>query len=431
MKQMTNTCTILLLCLAVVIATAMALPAQTLTTLHNFGQYGRGARPDGLILAADGNFYGTTAYGGATSCRWSCGTFFKMTPSGSLTTLYRFCSEGTYPNACPDGYYPETELVQATNGDFYGTTFQGGANGQTGGTVFKITRAGALTTLYSFCSQGTNTCEDGLSPQGLIQASDGDFYGTTQGGGVYNQGTIFRITPSGKLKTLYGFCSQGHANCTDGAAPEAPIIQAANGDFYGTTNSGGAYDQGTFFNFASSGTLTTLYSFCPQVTAGVCTGGQYPDTILVQDTGGDFYGTTSHGGANGDYGTVFKITSSGALTTIYSFCAETNCTDGGYPGLGLVLNANGDLYGTTGNYGANGQGGTIFELTPGGSLTTLYSFCSQGVYPACTDGDSPANLVQAANGDLYGTAGGGANQNCAQFKYGCGTIFSLSLGAGR
>jgi uncharacterized repeat protein (TIGR03803 family) len=407
----------------------MALPAQTLTTVHSFGRRGQGLRPNKLVQATDGNFYGTTYVGGVGACPRGCGTVFKITPGGSLKTLYSFCTQGEFPETCPDGYYPVVGLLQAANGDIYGTTSQGGANGSAGGTVFKITPAGKLTTLYGFCSQVIDAvCTDGLGPQGLVQATGGDFFGTTQDGGAYNRGTAFKITPDGKLTRLYSFCSQGHANCTDGAAPEAAVIQAADGDFYGTTNSGGAYGQGTVFSITPSGKLTTLYSFCPQAIADVCPDGQYPETSLVQAANGDFYGTTFYGGANGNYGTVFQITPSGVLTTLYSFCSETDCTDGADPALWLVL-GNGEIYGTTGDYGANGQGGTIFKITPAGPPITLYSFCSQGVYPACTDGEGPGSLIQAANGDFYGTTfSGGANQICTEnkYKYGCGTIFSLS-----
>jgi uncharacterized repeat protein (TIGR03803 family) len=168
-----------------------------------------------------------------------------------------------------DGAYPTGALTQATNGDFYGTTLGGGDNGF--GTVFKITPSGALTTLHRFCSLGY-PCVDGSGPfAGLIQATDGDFYGTTVGGGGPNLGgTVFRIAPNGTLTTLYSFCSQ--SGCPDGESPDARLIQATNGDFYGTTDYGGANDNaaclgfgttgcGTIFEITRSGNLTTLYSF--------------------------------------------------------------------------------------------------------------------------------------------------------------------------
>src|ERR1022692_651545 len=226
----TRACAALALCAT----TAIALPAQiaTLTTIHRFcSQSGcpDGAGPyAGLVQAANGGLYGTTLVGGTNSA----GTIFKITPGGTLTTLYSFCPQTN----CTDGATPGAGLVQAANGDLYGTTYFGGTNG---GTVFKITPGGTLTTLYNFCSQ-TN-CTDGTGPlAGLVQAANGDLYGTTYFGGT-NGGTVFKITPGGTLTTLYSFCSQGvYPGCTDGLNPDAGLVQAANGDFYGTTSSGGA-----------------------------------------------------------------------------------------------------------------------------------------------------------------------------------------------
>src|ERR1022692_4823686 len=260
-----------------------------------------------------------------------CATTAIAQPAQTLTTLYSFCSQ----SGCPDGSDPIAGLVQATNGDLYGTTAKGGANG--GGTVFKITPGGTLTTLYSFCSQ-TN-CMDGVEPYaGLVQAANGDLYGTTVAGGANGYGTVFKITPGGTLTMVYSFCSQ--TNCADGAYPEAGLVQAANGDLYGTTPQGGANRGGTIFKITPGGTLTTLYSFCFQ---SGCTDGSTPFAGLVQAANGDLYGTTFYGGSGG---TVFKITPGGTLTTLYNFCSQTNCTDGDQPFAGLVQAANGDLYGT-------------------------------------------------------------------------------------
>src|ERR1039458_4281523 len=226
--------------------------------------------------------------------------------------------------------------------------------------------AQTLTTLYSFCSQ--SGCPDGAGPYaGLVQATNGGLYGTTDNGGTNSAGTIFKITPGGTLTTLYSFCPQ--TNCTDGAGPQAGLVQAANGDLYGTTIGGGANDDGTIFKITPGGTLTTLYSFCSQTN---CADGANPWAGLVQAANGDLYGTTQSGGANVYYGTVFKITPGGTLTTLYSFCSQTNCADGANPWAGLVQAANGDLYGTTQSGGANVYYGTVFKITPGGTLTTLY-----------------------------------------------------------
>src|ERR1017187_999315 len=336
-----------------------------------------------------------------------CATTAIAQPAQTLTTLFSFCSQ----SGCPDGSDPIAGLVQATNGDLYGTTAKGGANG--GGTVFKITPGGTLTTLYSFCSQ-TN-CMDGVEPYaGLVQAANGDLYGTTVAGGANGYGTVFKITPGGTLTMVYSFCSQ--TNCADGAYPEAGLVQAANGDLYGTTPQGGANRGGTIFKITPGGTLTKLYSFCSEGVYPACTDGLIPDAGLVQAANGDFYGTTDYGGGNGHVGTLFKITPSGTLTTLHGF----NYTDGEGPSAGLVQATNGDFYGTTLSGGANGEG-TVFKITPSGSLTTLYSFCSQS---GCTDGAFPeAGLVQDTNGDFYGTTfEGGSNDG--------GTVFRISVGLG-
>ena len=213
--------------------------------------YTDGAYPEaGLVQASDGNFYGTTEGGGTGTF----GTVFKITSNGTLTTLYNFCVQ--YP--CADGAAPPGVLVQSTDGNLYGTTIAGGTSSTCSGgcgTVFKITTSGALTTLHSFVGS------DGVSPfPGLVQASDGNFYGTTYEGGNTDYGTVFKITPSGTLTTLYTFCSQ--IGCTDGTQPYAGVIQATDGNFYGTTEYGGGVDNaGTVYELTPSGTLTTLHTF--------------------------------------------------------------------------------------------------------------------------------------------------------------------------
>jgi uncharacterized repeat protein (TIGR03803 family) len=408
--------TICLLCVLYTVG-AISSPAQTFTTLLSFnGTDGANPYYGSLVQGLDGNFYGTTNQGGANCAPYGCGTVFKITPGGTLTTLYSFCAQTN----CPDGYYPYAGLVQATNGNFYGITFDGGTNN--GGTVFKITPARKLTTLYRFCSP--TDCTDGDGPAAaLVQATNGNFYGTTYFGGANTScndgtgcGTVFKITPAGTLTVLHSF------DATDGANPEAGLVQATNANFYGTTFDGGANGPGgTAFKITPAGTLTTLYNFCAETG---CPDGERSLGVLVQAANGQFYGTTELGGANNG-GTVFKITARGTLTTLYSFCSQTGCTDGKVPGAGLVQATNGKLYGTTEYGGANG-GGTVFEITAAGKLTTLYNFCSQ---TNCTDGADPsAGLAQATNGNFYGTTtSGGASSNCSG---GCGTVFSLSEGLG-
>ena len=403
--------------------TAIALPAQTFTSLFSF-DFTDGAEPSALVQATNGDLYGTTAVGGAYGSDITGGTVFKIATDGTLTTLYNFCAE----SGCTDGSLPAAGLVQATNGNFYGTTYFGGANCAAYGgcgTVFKITPSGTLTTLYSFCSQ--SGCTDGGNSSGaLIQVTDGNLYGTAQGG-AYGWGTIFKITPNGELTTLYNFCSL--ANCADGAYPQAGLVQATNGDLYGTTSGASippcADGCGTVFKITLSGTLTTLHTFCAQGTSE-CPDGWSPLAALVQATNGDLYGTTNQGGAYAaGGGTVFKITPSGTLTTLHGFCSLANCADGDQPYAGLVQATNGDLYGTTHGGGAYGLG-AIFEITPGGTFTTAYSFCSQGGFPYCSDGEgSQTALVQDTNGTFYGTAGGGADRR-QLFLWVDDNYFSLS-----
>lgn len=387
---------------AVMAATAST---QTLTTVHSFN--GTDGIPDdtaNLIQATNGNFYGTTYGGGANTClvqgvSSGCGTIFKITPSGQLQTLYNFCAQ----DSCSDGSSPQSGVVQGSNGAFYGTTSTGGVNGA--GTIFRITPSGTLTTLYSFCS--LPNCGDGSDPVSpLIQATDGNFYGTTSTGGL---GTIFRITPQGKLTTLYGFCSVG--NCADGLFPISPLTQGVDGNLYGTTLSGGANgDFGTIFKITLSGVLTTLHSFNGP-------DGHEPAGPLIQAADGTFYGTTIEGGTN-DGGTIFRVTATGVLKTLYSFCSQSDCADGEGPRQGLVQATDGEFYGTTFQGGVNSEG-TIFKITPKGVLTTLYKFCAQS---GCPDGSSPPSaLLQSTNGIFYGTTvGGGTHQD--------GTVFSLSVG---
>jgi uncharacterized repeat protein (TIGR03803 family) len=381
-------------------ATATAAPAQTFKTLVSF-DFTDGAQPYfmSLIQGRDGSYYGTTLGGGV----YKDGTVFKISAGGKLSRLHSF--DGT------DGYYPSVGLVQGTDGNFYGTNPQGGTSencdqfGITGcGTVFKITPGGKLSTLHNF------DLEDGSSPFGvLVQGTDGNFYGTTQAGGASVNcpngcGTVFKISAGGKFSTLHSF------DGTDGDQPSAGLIQAADGSFYGTTM-GGEIGYGTVFKITLEGKLTTLHSFDG-------TGGECPTAGLVHATDGNFYGTTSISGNDG-YGTVFKITPQGELTTLYQFVPP----EGNRPYAGLVQGTDGNFYGTTSEGGADGTCdppygcGTVFKITSAGELTTLHTFNG-------TDGAYPFGaLLQATDGTFYGTtAAGGAKNNSS------GTVFSLSVG---
>jgi len=388
--------------LAVVVATGTASSAQTLTftTLVNFnGANGAAPQPEGLVQGIDGNLYGTTRQGGANNA----GTVFKMTPAGTLTTLYNFCSQP----GCADGNGPAAALVLAADGNFYGATTSGGAFGD--GTLFRITAGGNLTTLHTFDGTDGNNANSRL-----FQASDGSFYGTTAFGGnpsactVFGGcGTVFRITTSGALTTLYNFCSQ--TGCSDGAVPFLGLAQGRDGNFYGVTFGGGDGNGGTIFKISPQGTLTTLDSFCASFSSfyPFCNG---RDGLgLVQGTDGNFYGMT----VEGQEGTVFKVTPDGALTTIYTFCSKIACADGSNPRGALNLGSDGNFYGTT-QYGGISNQGTVFKITPAGVLTTLHSFHGW-------DGRSPfGGVSQASNGAFYGTTTSGGSG-------GGGTIYRLSV----
>lgn len=404
-------------CILVGVWGALVIPsaAQTFTRLANFDA--TGSTPGSLVQGLNGNFYGVTSQGGS-----GYGSIFEVTSTGRLSTLYKFCSQ---PN-CADGEYP-TGLVLASNGKFYGTTT--GSSVGPYGTVFEITAAGKLTTLYTFCSQA-NCADGANPYAPPVQANGALYGITSSGGDHVNGqvctdrgcGTVFKITPAGKFTTIYNFCAQ--ANCTDGADP-GHLLLAGNGNLYGTTYIGGTADAGTVFEVSPAGAFNALYSFCAQTG---CPDGLEPNA-LVQAAQGNFFGTTFLGGSGfSNDGTFFKMSPTGNLTTLYWFCANGNCSNGANPNPGIIQGTNGDFYGTT-NCGGLGNGcndfsygpGTIFEITSSGKLTTLYRFCSQ---TNCNDGEGPvAGVLQATDGKFYGTTTfGGAN--------GWGTVFRLDLGLG-
>jgi uncharacterized repeat protein (TIGR03803 family) len=383
------------------VITAIAAPAQ-FNTVHTFDGTD-GSTPYGaLVQGIDGNLYGTTEAGGANGA----GTVFKMTTGGTVTTIYNFCSLAS----CTDGANPNAGLVLDTDGNFYGTTF-GDDNPTCGGsgcgTVFKITPGGTLTTLHSFCA--LSSCLDGANPTaGLVQGTDGNLYGTTSAFGKALEGTVFKISTSGKFTTLHTFKG------TDGNSPYGGVIQGIDGNFYGTTGYGGAGGNGTVFKMTPTGTLTTLHSF-----KGADGANPYGGLIQILPGGGGaavpghFFGTTYAGGANG-YGTIFEITPSGTLFVDYNFCSLAACADGANPSAGLVFGGIGDptFYGTT-SYGGASDYGTVFNLTKA-KLITLYSFCKTD----CADGSFPlAALVQDTNANLYGTTSGGGDAFGTVFSY--------------
>jgi uncharacterized repeat protein (TIGR03803 family) len=352
------------------------------SALYAFSDAGLdGVRPAAsLILGNDGNFYGTASTGGT-----GAGVVFKLTPAGVETVLYTFT--GSPGSSSSDGFNPLAAVIQASDGNFYGTTEMGGANGL--GTVFKVTPAGAETLLYSFGASG-----DGSSPYaGLAQGSDGNFYGTTQLGGANAAGTVFKITPAGVETVLYSFGATG----SDGTRPYAGLVQGSDGNFYGTTQFGGTNALGTVFEITPAGVETVLYSFGTVVGDGA-----YPQGGLIQASDGNFYGTTGAG--------VFKITPAGVLTVLYTFTTG----DGYDPTAGVIQGSDGNFYGTTQLGGAN-QDGTVFKVTPAGVETIVYSFGAtsyDGIYPV-------GGVIRGSDGSLYGMTGaGGPADHGTVFKVG-------------
>jgi uncharacterized repeat protein (TIGR03803 family) len=392
-------------CLAIIclfcVTAAIAAPAQQLIPLAQFNGSNGSVPQAPLIRGRDGNFYGTTAYDGGTD-GYGSGTVFQMSPQYPYTPtpFYVFCSQ---PN-CADGANPAAGLVQGSDGNFYGTTYNGGAYDY--GAVFKISARGEFIWSYSFCQQ--NNCPDGYHPQStLVQATDGNFYGTTSVGGENDGGTIFKVTPSGALTTLHSFGSERN----DGFFPVSGLVQGRDGNLYGTTPLGGEHDDGVVYTITpgGTGTPTTLYAFCSQPNCG---DGESPNAALLQGNDGNFYGTT--------FETVFKITPGGALSTLYTFCTQPNCADGSNPVGALVQGYDGNLYGTMEDGGDNGYG-TIFSVSPSGAFTPLHSFdLTDGAYPY-------AGLYLASNGYFYGTTSRGGNlffDDCTNI--GCGTVFSFA-----
>ncbi|HXM60801.1 MAG TPA: choice-of-anchor tandem repeat GloVer-containing protein [Terriglobales bacterium] len=367
--------------------------------------------PPAVIFKTLVNFNGTNGANGASLIQGRDGNLYGT--SGSPGLLFRMTRAGKLTPVynfcseagCADGNGPG-DLVLGADGGLHGGTSYGGAFGY--GTLFKATERGTLTTLYNFDGA------DGRLFKYLVQASGGNFYGTTTNGGDVTQcdndgcGTVFKITPNGTLTTLYDFC--GQAGCPNGAILFDSLVQGPNGEYYGATWGGGPANGGTIFSITPEGTLATLYSFCV-VDYPYCGDGSNPITLVLGGDG-NLYGATSTGGLSA--GTVFKITPGGTLTTIYSFCTLVGCTDGSTPRDGMILGSDGNFYGTTYYGGANDEG-TVYQITPAGVLTTLHSFHG-------ADGNYPIGLLfQATNGTFYGTTNVGGSS-------GDGTIFSLAVG---
>ena len=366
-----------------------------------------------LVLGANGNLYGTTLEGGSNGA----GSIFSMTVSGLLSEIYAFPPATNQAGEVNYDLEPN-DLVQGNDGNFYGTTQQGGSNFN--GSIFVISPTGQFTNLYTFgpdilSAFNIVTAADGSRPLGaLVQAANNNFYGATQSGGPSNTGTIFQITSAGAFTSLYTFSgSPAGSENTNGAFPNS-LVLASNGNLYGTTKRGGIANAGTFFTFSpTSNSFAQLYSFDGEATnAKPIT----PGSALAQGTNGNFYGTSLYGGAMGG-GSVFEITESNNLTKGIVLLHSFPLLNAG-AGSELTLGADGNFFGTTEPNGLGGSG-TLFRMTEQGDLGS-YVFPSLETNGDNTGGANPSGeLASDPNGNLYGTrTDGGTN--------GSGFVFQIS-----
>jgi uncharacterized repeat protein (TIGR03803 family) len=372
----------------VLLTVAPSAQAQTFTLLHAFaGSPTDGANPYApLIMDAKGNLYGTTYDGGSADV----GTVFEVSNEGKGTILYSF-------SGASDGALPYAGLVKDAQGDLYGATVYNGGYGYGPGVVFKVTPSGKETILYQFCTQ--SGCPDGGFPRaGLVMDANGDFYGTTPYGGVYGLGTVFKLTKAGNETVVYSFKGP-----PDGKYPVGGLVIDAEGNLFGTTAQGGTHyfccvcpsgvGCGTVFKVTKSGKETVLHSFGSGTKHPAV-----PMAGLVMDSQGNLYGTTLHGGGR-NLGTVFKVTKTGKTTVLYRFKGP----DGGLPYAGLVMDGRGNLYGTTSGGGESSTCcGVLFKLNKSGQEVVLHNFTggTDGASPY-------ASLIMDAKGNLYGTASRG------------------------
>lgn len=385
-----------LLFVACLAATALALPqaaaAKRFTILHRFVASEAAYPSGGLIADAAGNLYGVTREGGSRNCKRGCGVVYRIAPDGTFTQLYAFQS-------ISDGVAPYGNLLLDSGGNLYGTTSAGGNVNVEGGTVFKLVPDGTKTILHSFGGSG-----DGMEPlAGLISDSSGNLYGTTALGGANGRagGTVFRIAPDGTETVLYSFCVL--TNCADGQGPQARLLLDGAGNLYGTTHEGGQFNQGAVFKLASSGTFSVVYSFGAQPGDG-----SQPQAGLIADAAGNLYGDTPYGGQS-DSGTLFRLAPDGPEKILYSF-GDNPVGDSPFSAE-LLLDGQGDLFGTTGGGAALG-GGTVFRLRPNDNIKVLHTFSDKDI--------APIGQLLSLNGSFYGvTADGSRHRRC------CGVVYQL------
>jgi uncharacterized repeat protein (TIGR03803 family) len=384
-----------LVMLLLVIA-AQPAQAQTYTVLHTFSSGSDGSGPNvpssPLVRNSAGDVFGTTTYGGSLRCHLGCGVFFKLSNSGGETILHAFTDK-------PDGRAPVGPIVRDAAGNFYGTTYLGGASNS--GALYRMDKAGNITVLYSFHQY------PGQYPiDGVVLDSAGNIYGTTSQGGATRggYGVVFKFDTTGKYTVLHRFTGG-----QDGAYPSGALVRDLLGNLYGEigTDNITATCCGAVFKINSKGVKTVLHNFTGMPEGVGPIGG------LIRDSAGNFYGATGSGGA-ANHGTIFKMTATGATATLYSFLGDS---DGDNPRGPLVRDSAGNLYGITANGGDMSCPtgcGTVFKLDPSGVKAILHNFAGvpdDGYEPAVTFG-----LTLGADGNLYGSAQGGAQQAGILFK---------------
>jgi len=408
----------LLLASAIVSTQAQAQKFKVLHTFH--GAPNDGTFPLGAVITdSQGNLYGTTDAGGSGSgqCGTSggCGTAFKMNKAGKLIWLHSFKDA--------IGWSPLAGLLRDKAGDLFGTTafggkytnVCGGAQGGGCGIVFKLDKNGKETVLHRF-----NGGTDGDTPEALLVGDpSGILYGTTYIGPGGGTGTVFELNKAGKETVLHHFDLGGG----DGEYPYPGVIRDDAGNLYGVTAGGGSSGYGTVYEVDSVGNEKLLYSFGGSDGSG-------PASVLVADKAGNLYGTTEGGGSssgcgNRGCGVVFELSpqtgGNWTETVLYSFCSQSNCSDGERPLDGpLVRDAGGNLYGTT-HFGGAYDEGIVFELDTSGRETVLHNFTGGA------DGGAPwAGLTVDRAGKLYGSAAIGGDLNCEPTYGGCGVVFKIA-----
>jgi uncharacterized repeat protein (TIGR03803 family) len=363
--------------LTLTLAVARPALAQTETVLHSFNGKDGSLPGQRLTIDSAGNLYGSTVGNYP-----SIGSIFKLSPTGQVKVLYRF-TDGQ------NRLFTTGRLVLDRHGNLYGVDQTGGEFGD--GSIFELSSSGGFSVLYSFTGGA-----DGAFPNGVISDAQGNFYGTANLGGAFNQGSVFEFTPGSGLKVLYSFMGS-----TDGGEPfDSALYRDSEGNLYGTTMfDGGKISLGVVFKVTPDGTESVLHTFLGG------SDGAHPKGSLISDGKGNLYGTTSSG-ENLKGGTVFQITTAGALTELHTFSGS----DGFDPNAGLAMDADGNLFGTTFSGGSSNDG-VIFEITPQDVETVLHDFSG-------SDGATPYNgLIIDRLGNLYGTTGfGGAFDQGTAFK---------------